>query len=126
MNPRICHWSVTRENWQRAAPIARARDNDSAAEKQSVHQAMPFSYNSSDGRKKASLEDALSKGKNRSVLMDRQPWQVGWQMAERNLMWNDQVAAALVKVISCLCHEFGHCPKSSVSSLSFSLCCKIQ
>lgn len=61
---------------------------------------MPFSYKSSDGRRKASLEDAMTKGKNRSVLMNQQPWQVGWQVSERNLLWNNHVAAGLVKVIS--------------------------
>ena len=62
---------------------------------------MPFSYPSSNGRRKASLEDALSKegkNKNRSVLMDQQPWRLGWQVSERNLLWNNDVAAGLVKV----------------------------
>ena len=30
--------------------------------------------------------------------MDQQPWRVGWQVSERNLLWNNNVAAGLVKV----------------------------
>ena len=78
-----------------------AASDSASAGKSSVENSMPFSYQSSDGRRKASLEDALSKdakNRNRSVLMNEQPWKVGWQVSERNLLWNNDVAAGLVKV----------------------------
>lgn len=81
--------------------ICAAQSDPVTSKRQKVEKAMPFSYNSSDGRRKASLEDALSKdgqNKNRSVLMDQQPWRLGWQVSERNLLWNNDVAAGLVKV----------------------------
>ena len=69
---------------------------------------MPYKYLSSDGRKKATLEDALVQSRDASggAQIERntgmggsQPWTVGWQMSERHLMWNDDLAARLLKVV---------------------------
>ena len=86
---------------QRFQNVCCAANDATSSKRKDIEKAMPFSYNSSDGRRKASLEDALSRhgnNKNRSVLMDQQPWKVGWQVSERNLLWNNNVAAGLVKV----------------------------
>ena len=65
-------------------------------------------YISSDGRLKATLADAYVKqtGHTSTVrrhLMVRQPWKMSWQVSERFLQWNDEVAAQLVRV--CACHN---------------------
>ena len=73
-----------------------------------IEKLMPFNYPSSDGRRKASLEDAVSRNPahmrqmGSSVLKD-QPWTVGWQVSERNLSWNNDLAARLVKVSASAC-----------------------
>lgn len=59
-------------------------------------------YMSSDGRRKASLEDAAQsiqydQDSSDSEDEDREPWQFGWQVAERNLVWNDKLAAKLIQ-----------------------------
>lgn len=71
----------------------------SSSDRLDVKDLMPFTYQSSDGRRKASLEDAVSRDSGqRSVLMNEQPWTVGWQVSERSLNWNNDLAARLVKV----------------------------
>ena len=110
---------------QRFESVVCAASDAAAPKRRDIEKAMPFSYNSSDGRRKASLEDALSRdgqNKNRSVLMDQQPWRVGWQVAERNLLWNNDVAAGLVKVayFTFLMALFEDC-RSLIPAKAFSL-----
>lgn len=76
-------------------------------ERQGVRERMPYSYNSSDGRRKATLEDAFVESRatsgaaqieHNTGMANAQPWNLGWQVSERNLMWNDGLAAKLLKV----------------------------
>ncbi len=85
----------------------------------------PFTYNSSDGRPKATIEQALSfppsrlrallaaklpdccltgpaaGPAHRLVRAHRQwaarPWQIGWQVNERNVVWSDDLKLRLIK-----------------------------
>lgn len=77
------------------------------AEKDSIAERMPYNYVSSDGKKKATLEDAIMQSRSssgseqiqqNSSMAKNQPWNMGWQMSERNLLWNDDLAARLLKV----------------------------
>ena len=55
-------------------------------------------YLSSDGRVKATLADAYIEQTGHMPTARRQPWNMGWQVSERDLQWNDEIAAQLVKV----------------------------
>ena len=48
-----------------------------------------FKYKSTDGHSKATIEDVYGGSKTSSGLFDEAPWAVGWQMNERNMVWND-------------------------------------
>lgn len=71
-----------------------------------VGERMPYNYTSSDGKRKATLEDAFVQSREASGagqiehntgMAGSQPWAMGWQMSERHLMWNDDLAARLLK-----------------------------
>jgi hypothetical protein len=64
-----------------------------------VERMMPFNFISSDGRRKASLQDATSPH-SKGVLGGQHPWQVGFQMSERDLVWSQEFSEKLVKVHS--------------------------
>lgn len=66
-----------------------------------------YRYNSGDGRPKASMEDA-------DWTRASGPWQVSWQMNERNLVWTDDLKSRLLKVI-CFCWMPQELPGSSLS-----------
>lgn len=64
-------------------------------------------YMGSDGRRKYTMEEAFQvndDGEIAAVNEGRQPpWSIGWQTAERNLAWNDELKERLIKVhVSCL------------------------
>lgn len=54
-----------------------------------------FTYSGSDGRKKATFEQAFKSG---AVPTDESlaPWELGYQMSEKNLAWNDDLKARLL------------------------------
>jgi hypothetical protein len=84
--------------------------------------AYPYNSSSDDSRQhKATLEHVFkpddvssaagsgSQSDDTAVPGAAPPWAVGWQMNERNLVWNDQLKMQLIKVgtTSCqpqLCH----------------------
>lgn len=83
-----------------ARALCRAEDKD-------VTQSMPYNYVSSDGKRKATLADAFVARKDAGLTSAgsdfaermQQPWtKMGWQVSERNLVWNDDIASKLVKV----------------------------
>lgn len=55
-----------------------------------------FTYTGNDGRKKATFEQAL-KGDKKKIgqCMENAPWNFGYQMAEKNLVWHDDLKKAL-------------------------------
>lgn len=61
-------------------------------------------YVGSDGRKKASLENAAqsleSNEQDSSDIEadDQSAWKFSWQLAERNLTWNEDLAGRLIQV----------------------------
>ncbi|CAD7699318.1 unnamed protein product [Ostreobium quekettii] len=58
-------------------------------------------YNSGDGRAKTTLEQVFrGEGSTRRVQELEPPWQLGWQMNERNLMWNEGLKLRLVMKIA--------------------------
>ncbi|KAK9831855.1 hypothetical protein WJX81_002077 [Elliptochloris bilobata] len=61
----------------------------------------PFTYNSSDGRPKATIEQALSMSSAEHMQRGpARPWNLGWQMNERNLVWNDDLKLRLIKRVA--------------------------
>ncbi len=70
-----------------------------------------YPYNSGDGRQqKATLENVFGQpgvrvqdeepATSSSSEASASPWGLGWQMSERNLVWNDQLKLMLIKVSS--------------------------
>ncbi len=62
-----------------------------------------YAYNSGDstGRQKAAIEHIYKENDN-ARKGPPSPWNMGWQMNERNLIWNDDMKALLLKVSKCL------------------------
>lgn len=67
------------------------------------------SYNSSDGKPKTTIEDVFhlpekTKAVSRTA---KAPWELSWQMNERNVQWIDDFKVKLIKVMEnclmCLC-----------------------
>ena len=63
----------------------------------------PQEYIGSDGRRKATIEEAFStQSGNTSESQGTDgrtpPWGISWQTAERNLEWNDDIKHRLLKV----------------------------
>ena len=63
----------------------------------------PQEYIGSDGRRKATIEEAFStQSSEMSESHDSDgrtpPWGISWQTAERNLEWNDDIKHRLLKV----------------------------
>lgn len=56
-----------------------------------------FTYQGSDGRKKATFEQALKSGVHETLqaYVDHAPWEFGYQMAEKNLVWHDDLKERL-------------------------------
>lgn len=57
-----------------------------------------FTYQGNDGRKKATFEQALKSGVVHKTLKDyvaHAPWEFGYQMAEKNLVWHDDLKERL-------------------------------
>lgn len=56
-----------------------------------------FTYDGSDGRKKATFEQALKSGVHGTVkdYVDKAPWDFAYQMAEKNLVWHDDLKKRL-------------------------------
>lgn len=52
-----------------------------------------FTYQGSDGRKKATFENAFKSGVHGTLrdYVDHAPWEFGYQMAEKNLVWHDDL-----------------------------------
>lgn len=68
-------------------------------------EAYQFTYKGSDGRLKATFEQAFKGYRRGSDDMGSAsdseadaPWALGYQMSEAGLMWNDQLKARLIKV----------------------------
>lgn len=59
-----------------------------------------YSYNSGDGREKVSIEQVFQGDNALTQVQGDAPWKMGWQMNERNLVWNDDLKMRLVKVWS--------------------------
>jgi hypothetical protein len=53
-----------------------------------------------EGRQKATIEHVFGRlgGDQADGGGGQQPWDFGWQMSERNLVWSDQLKLRLVKV----------------------------
>ena len=72
--------------------------------------ASPKDYVGSDGRRKSTIEEAFvleEEGSQDSATTHEgrmPPWGIGWQTAERNLAWNDELKGRLIKV-SLWCSE---------------------
>lgn len=80
------------------APYVRASASGNGPENTSGEVAAgssQYRYNSGDGRPKASMEDA-------DWTRASGPWQMSWQMNERNLVWTNDLKTRLLKV-GCLC-----------------------
>lgn len=77
-----------------------AADAAKSSEQQGPPQ--PSRYTGSDGRPKATLEQAFRLGRV-DGNMRQMPWQLSWQRNERNLTMTDDVQAHLVKVVA-MCH----------------------
>ena len=52
-----------------------------------------FTYQGNDGRKKATFEQALKHGT--TFQNSKAPWEFGYQMSEKNLVWHDDLKARL-------------------------------
>ncbi len=77
-----------------ACPCCRARpDHASTSESDS------YAYNSgsSAGQRKITIEHVYWE-KSSGRTGPPGPWQMGWQMSERNLVWNDDLKVRLLKV----------------------------
>lgn len=77
-----------------ACPCCRARpDHASTSDSDS------YAYNSgsSVGQRKATIEHVYRE-KSSGRTGPPGPWRMGWQMSERNLVWNDDLKARLLKV----------------------------
>lgn len=59
-----------------------------------------YPYNDSDGkRQKATIEHVfVTEGAAAAVEAAQAPWLLGWQMNERNMVWNDQLKLQLIQV----------------------------
>lgn len=62
-----------------------------------------YPYNSGDDRKqKATIEHIFRPDAAESPVSSTEriqaPWAVGWQVNERNIMWNDDLKLRLIKV----------------------------
>ena len=66
----------------------------------------PNEYMGSDGRRKSTIEEAFQvkySGDTTAMTEGREPpWGIGWQTAERNLAWNDELKQRLIKVLFCV------------------------
>jgi hypothetical protein len=74
-------------------------------EPQESHSDRPYKYNAgkSQEKNKATIEHVYggltsSKGPE-SVSSAHAPWAMGWQMNERNIVWNDDLKLRLLKVL---------------------------
>lgn len=56
-----------------------------------------FTYEGNDGRKKATFEQALKSGVHGKLkdYVEHAPWEFGYQMAEKNLVWHDDLKERL-------------------------------
>lgn len=54
-------------------------------------------YSSSDGRPKTTLEDVFSPGQGVRDDAISAPWEISWQMSERNVQWVDAMRLNLIK-----------------------------
>ena len=102
----------SRRRRQPAPPLAAAEQQPPA--QRSSQPADPssssyeFTYRGSDGRVKATFEQAFknrvgvsdgSDGSSSSSSQERAPWALSYQMSERySLLWNDDLKARLLKV----------------------------
>ncbi|GMH38654.1 hypothetical protein BSKO_06538 [Bryopsis sp. KO-2023] len=59
----------------------------------------PYSYNSSDGKAKATIEQVYAL-QGASTEDAKAPWLMGWQMNERNILWSDDLKLRLIKRIT--------------------------
>jgi hypothetical protein len=81
-------------------PVRAAADAAESSEQQGPPQ--PSRYTGSDGRPKATFEQAFRLGRV-DGNMRQMPWQLSWQRNERNMTMTDDVQAHLVKVVA-MCH----------------------
>lgn len=94
------HTSVSQAFWQpQRVTRAPTRTHAEPQEGSRVERLMPFNYVSSDGRRKASLQDAMSPN-SKGILGQPQPWQMGFQMSERDLAWTPDFSEKLVQGIA--------------------------
>ena len=68
-----------------------------------IIRANPREYVGSDGRRKSTIEEAFTVtdgGSDKTSSLDGRPppWGIGWQTAEADLAWNDDVKKRLIKV----------------------------
>ena len=78
-------------------PVRVAADAAESSEQRAPPQ--PSRYTGSDGRPKATLEQAFRLGRV-DGNMHQMPWQLSWQRNERTLTMTDDVQAHLVKVFT--------------------------
>lgn len=73
-----------------------AHSGDNAGRSSVSSEEYQFTYTGNDGRKKATFEQAL-KGGSRGLeeYVDNAPWNFGYQMAEKNLVWHDDLKKSL-------------------------------
>lgn len=60
-----------------------------------------FTYEGSDGRRKATFEQAFKSGiPTKSADTPPAPWEFGYQMSEKNLVWNDDLKSRLLSRVA--------------------------
>lgn len=96
------HWAC----WPRSGRYTVFVRASSAQEEPSTSEAYQFTYRGSDGRLKATFEQAFKGGQASGAVggagaPPAAPWALGYQMAEKNLAWNDDLKARLIEVGCC-------------------------
>jgi hypothetical protein len=100
--PRICAAQRDSSRFATTACAASNSDNTQAdspstSQQKSSSDGLTYTYHS-DGHDKATIEDVFGGADASKLAPGSAPWATGWQMNERNLQWNDDLARRLLVV----------------------------
>eukprot|EP00204_Picochlorum_oklahomense_P004472 CAMPEP_0118804594 /NCGR_PEP_ID=MMETSP1161-20130426/23414_1 /TAXON_ID=249345 /ORGANISM="Picochlorum oklahomensis, Strain CCMP2329" /LENGTH=288 /DNA_ID=CAMNT_0006733371 /DNA_START=1 /DNA_END=867 /DNA_ORIENTATION=+ len=81
----------------RDAYRAHCHSNEMKSEDSGKEASYEFTYQGNDGREKATFEQAFKSGIHGGVqdYIDKAPWDFGYQMSEKNLVWHDDLKERL-------------------------------